>query len=196
MFKKLVLATNNKGKLQEILAMLPETDVRPQGEFFSEEAIEDGLSFIENALIKARFAAEKTGLPAIADDSGIEVSALQGEPGIYSARYAGVGASDLDNLNQLLQSMESVAEGQRQASYYCAMVCVRHAKDPTPLIGMGRWHGEILRQPKGSGGFGYDPIFWLPDLQCSAAELDAQHKNEISHRAQALRALVAQLISE
>lgn len=190
----LVLATNNAGKLKELLALFPDKDVRPQSDFFSEQAEETGLSFIENALVKARFASQKTGLPAIADDSGIEVSALSGEPGIYSARYAGINASDTQNLNKLLEAMHEVPDDQRQASYYCAMVCVRHANDPTPLIGLGRWQGELLRQPKGDGGFGYDPIFYLPDYECTAAEIDAQLKNQISHRAQALQALVAQLV--
>ncbi|HEY9018186.1 RdgB/HAM1 family non-canonical purine NTP pyrophosphatase [Thiomicrospira sp.] len=189
----LVLATNNAGKLKELLALFPDKDVRPQSDFFSEQVEETGLSFIENALLKARFAAQKTGLPVIADDSGIEVAALNGEPGIYSARYAGEGATDTQNLYKLLEAMHGVPETQRQASYYCAMVCVRHANDPTPLIGLGRWHGEILRQPQGDGGFGYDPIFYLPDYQCSAAEIGAELKNQISHRAQALQALVAQL---
>ncbi|UQB42365.1 RdgB/HAM1 family non-canonical purine NTP pyrophosphatase [Thiomicrospira microaerophila] len=189
----LVLATNNKGKLKEMLALLPGKDVRPQGEFFSEEAGENGLSFIENALLKARFASAKTGLPAIADDSGIEVAALNGEPGIYSARYAGIGATDRQNLNKLLEKMDEVEDGQRQASYYCAMVCVRHANDPTPLIGLGRWKGVLLRHPRGEGGFGYDPIFYVPEFDCTAAELDPIEKNKISHRAQALRSLIAQL---
>lgn len=189
----LVLATNNNGKLKEMLALLPGKDVRPQGEFFTEEAGENGLSFIENALLKARFASAKTGLPAIADDSGIEVAALQGEPGIYSARYAGIGATDRQNLNKLLEKMDEVEDGQRQASYYCAMVCVRHANDPTPLIGLGRWKGQLLRHPRGEGGFGYDPIFYVPEFDCTAAELDPIEKNKISHRAQALRSLIAQL---
>lgn len=189
----LVLATNNAGKLKELLALFPDKDVRPQSDFFSEQSEETGLSFIENALLKARFAAQKTGLPVIADDSGIEVAALNGEPGIYSARYAGEGATDTQNLYKLLEAMHEVPDDQRQASYYCAMVCVRHANDPTPLIGLGRWQGELLRQPKGDGGFGYDPIFYLPDYECTAAEIDAQLKNQISHRAQALQDLVAQL---
>jgi XTP/dITP diphosphohydrolase len=189
----LVLATNNKGKLKEMLALLPGKDVRPQGEFFSDEAGENGLSFIENALLKARFASAKTGLPAIADDSGIEVAALNGEPGIYSARYAGMGATDRQNLNKLLEKMDEVEDADRQASYYCAMVCVRHANDPTPLIGLGRWQGRLLRHPRGEGGFGYDPIFYIPAFDCTAAELDPVEKNKVSHRAQALRALIAQL---
>lgn len=189
----LVLATNNQGKLKELLALFPDKDVRPQGDFFDAEVEETGLSFIENALLKARFASEKTGLPAIADDSGIEVAALNGEPGIFSARYAGEGATDTQNLYKLLEAMHDVADGERQASYYCAMVCVRHANDPTPLIGLGRWQGEILRQPEGQGGFGYDPIFYLAEHQCTAAEISAELKNQISHRGQALQALVAQL---
>jgi len=189
----LVLATNNSGKLKEMLALLPGADIRPQGDFFSENVEETGLSFIENALIKARFASEKTGLPAIADDSGIEVDALNGEPGIFSARYAGEGAGDIANMYKLLGAMHHIPEGERQASYYCAMVCVRHAKDPTPLIGLGRLQGEILRAPQGEGGFGYDPIFYLPELECTAAELTQEEKNQISHRAQALHALIRQL---
>lgn len=189
----LVLATNNKGKLKEMLALLPGKDVRPQGEFFSDEAGENGLSFIENALLKARFASAKTGLPAIADDSGIEVAALNGAPGIHSARYAGIGATDRQNLNKLLEQMDEIEDANRQASYYCAMVCVRHANDPTPLIGLGRWQGQLLRHPRGEGGFGYDPIFYIPELDCTAAEIDPLEKNKISHRAQALRSLIAQL---
>ncbi len=189
-----VLATNNKGKLAELVALLPDKDLRPQGAFFQAEAEETGLSFIENAIIKARFAADKTGLPAIADDSGIEVNALNGQPGIYSARYAGVGSTDLDNLQKLLAELHDVDDDQRQASYYCAMVYVRHAQDPTPIIGLGRWQGQILRAPQGSGGFGYDPIFYLADYQCTAAQLAPELKNQISHRAQALAALVAQLV--
>lgn len=191
-----VLASNNAGKLREILALLPDWDVRPQGDFFSQEAEENGLTFIENALIKARFASAKTGLPAIADDSGIEVAALQGAPGIYSARYAGVNADDAQNCAALLHAMRAVEEGQRGAAYYCAMVAVRHAKDPTPLIGLGRWRGRLLTAPRGEGGFGYDPLMYFDDLQASAAELDPMLKNQFSHRAQALRALVSQLQSE
>lgn len=191
--KQLVLATHNAGKLQEIKTLLPDWSIRAQGEFFDQQADETGLSFIENAIIKARFAAGKTGLAAIADDSGIEVKALQGAPGIYSSRYAGEGASDAQNLNHLLQEMESVADGERQAAYYCAMVYLRHPQDPTPIIGLGRWAGELLRAPQGEGGFGYDPVFYVPQWQCTAAQLSSAQKNSVSHRAQALKSLVSQL---
>jgi XTP/dITP diphosphohydrolase len=193
--KQLVLATGNAGKLKEMGAILQPLgwNVRPQSAFFADEADETGLTFIENAILKARHASQKTGLPAIADDSGIEVDALQGRPGIYSARYAGEAASDAANLNKLLQEMQAIPAGQRQASYYCAMVFCRYSEDPTPLIGLGRWSGDILLAPQGSGGFGYDPIFYLPELGLSAAELGQEDKNRISHRAQALNALVEQI---
>jgi len=199
--KKVVLATGNVGKLQEMNAILQPLawQVVSQKELFSEEAEENGKSFIENAILKARFAAEKTGLPAIADDSGIEVSALKGLPGIYSARFAeelmpaGKSPSDEDNLQKLLLDMQTIPAGQRQASYYCAMVYVEHENDPTPIIGLGRWYGEILHEKRGDGGFGYDPIFWIDELGKSSAELDKSQKNQISHRAQALNALVMQL---
>lgn len=196
---RLVLATGNPGKLAEISAIMAPRgwQVQPQSDFFSEEAEETGLTFIENAVLKARFASEHSGLPAMADDSGLEVSALQGEPGIYSARYsadaAGSMVSDASNLQKLLQKMRTVPNTARQASYYCAMVLVRHAADPTPLIGLGQWHGEILKAPLGDGGFGYDPVFWLPELQQTAAQLPKDQKNQISHRAQALQALLTQL---
>lgn len=195
----LVLATGNKGKLKEMSDILQPLgwDVRPQSEFFSAEADETGLSFIENAILKARFASEQTGLPAIADDSGIEVSYLHGKPGIYSSRYSadlhGEQTNDETNLQKLLKELEGVPSEQRHASYYCAMVYVEHAEDPTPVIGLGRWYGEILTEKRGDGGFGYDPIFWVDELGKSAAELDKAEKNRISHRAQALNALVMQL---
>lgn len=193
--KQVVLATGNPGKLKEMAEILQPFGwgVSPQSDFFADEAEETGLSFIENAILKARFACRKTGLPAIADDSGLEVAALQGRPGIYSARYAGPNASDADNLHRLLVDMNEVPPNQRQASYYCAMVFCRHADDPTPLVGLGRWKGEILQAPQGDGGFGYDPIFWVPELEKSAAQLSKQQKNAMSHRAQALHALVEQI---
>ncbi|MDG6778639.1 RdgB/HAM1 family non-canonical purine NTP pyrophosphatase [Thiomicrorhabdus sp. zzn3] len=197
--KTLVLATGNPGKLKEMGEILQPLgwNVRPQKEFFSSEADETGLSFVENAILKARYACEQTGLPAIADDSGIEVNALHGRPGIYSARYAaldgGGNASDEANLQKLLQDMDDVPSCMRQASYYCAMAFCRFAEDPTPLIGLGRWQGEIGYEPKGDGGFGYDPIFNLPELGKTAAELSKEEKNHISHRAQALQALVQQI---
>lgn len=193
--KQVVLASNNAGKLAEMHDILAPLgwEVHSQSAFFQDEAIEDGQSFIENALIKARFASLKTGLPAIADDSGLEVPALQGQPGIYSARYAGPQANDALNNEKLLREMQNLQGEQRQACYYCAMVYVAHAQDPTPLIGLGRWCGSVLSAPQGTGGFGYDPLIWLETEQCSAAELTKQQKNAVSHRAQALSALMAQL---
>lgn len=196
--QKVVLASGNRGKLQEMSDILAPYgwEVHAQSEFFSEEAEESGLSFIENAILKARFAALKTGLPAIADDSGIEVHALKGRPGIYSARYSAdevEQVSDESNLQKLLKELSGVPEGARQASYYCAMVYVEHAEDPTPIVGLGRWYGEILHAKRGDGGFGYDPVFWVEELGKSAAELPKEQKNQISHRAQALNALLMQL---
>lgn len=195
---ELVLATGNAGKLQEMKDILSPYgwQVRGQKEFFQDEADETGLSFVENAILKARFAAKKTGLPAIADDSGIEVSALKGKPGIYSARFSADETdqvTDESNLQKLLQEMKVIPQGKRQASYYCAMVYVEHFEDPTPVIGLGRWYGEILREKRGEGGFGYDPIFWVEEFEKTAAELSKEQKNQISHRAQALNALTMQL---
>ncbi|GKT12859.1 MAG: XTP/dITP diphosphohydrolase [Thiomicrorhabdus sp.] len=194
-----ILATGNAGKLKEMTDILQPHgwQVKPQSEFFDTEADETGLTFIENAILKARYAAEKTGLPAIADDSGLEVSDLNGQPGIYSARYSrdlfGDDANDETNLQKLLDELEGVPAEQRQASYYCAMVYVEHALDPTPIIGLGRWYGEIMTERRGDGGFGYDPIFWVEELNKSAAELPKTQKNQMSHRAQALNSLVMQL---
>lgn len=196
--QKVVLASGNQGKLKEMGEILAPYgfEVLPQSQFFSDEADETGLSFIENAILKARFAAGKSGLPAIADDSGIEVTALNGKPGIYSARYS-EGAveqvSDETNLQKLLQDMQDVPDGERQASYYCAMVHVAHAEDPTPVIGLGRWYGEILPEKRGDGGFGYDPIFWVDEFGKASAELSKEQKNQVSHRAQALNELLMQL---
>lgn len=197
--KTWVLATGNPGKLAEMKTILSPlgVSVQAQSDFFTDEAVEDGLSFIENALIKARFASQKTGLPAIADDSGLEVEALQGRPGIFSARYAegyqGQPASDALNNAKLLAEMDGLPKEQRQACYYCAMVFVRHAQDPTPLIGLGQWCGEVMQAPQGEGGFGYDPIIWMDDFNCSVAQLTKEVKNCVSHRAQALRLLTEQL---
>lgn len=195
---KVVLATGNPGKLQEIKAILQPLgwQVVSQKQLFAEEAEENGKSFIENAILKARFASAKTGLPAIADDSGIEVSALKGKPGIYSARYSEdvVDApNDETNLQKLLSELKNIPAGQRQASYYCAMVYVAHEHDPTPIIGLGQWFGEVLHEKRGKAGFGYDPIFWIDELGKTSAELEKTQKNQISHRAQALNALVMQL---
>lgn len=197
--KTVILATGNAGKLTEMREILVPLalSVQPQSDYFSEDADEDGLSFIENAIIKARFASAKTGLPAIADDSGLEVDFLQGRPGIHSARYSegyqGQAASDSLNNQKLLDELNGVPTENRQACYYCAMVYVRHAEDPTPLIGLGQWCGTVLEAPSGTGGFGYDPLIWMEEEGCSVAELSKTVKNKISHRAKALQALVAQL---
>ncbi len=192
---RVVLATNNAGKLRELQAMLQPLgfDVLPKSQFTREEVIEDGDSFVANALLKARHAARVSGLPAIADDSGIEVDALHGAPGIYSARYAGVNASDADNLNTLLHALNDVEDKARTARYRCALVYVRHAKDENPIICEASWEGRITRYTQGAGGFGYDPIFWLSEYGCTAAELSAELKNSISHRGQALQQLLRAL---
>ncbi len=193
--KKIVLASGNPGKVREINELLAGHDIEvvPQSEFGVPEAEETGLTFVENAILKARNAARHTGLPAIADDSGIEVDALRGAPGIYSARYAGPGASDEDNLRKLLAELEGVPEAERTARFQCLMVYMEHAEDPTPLIFQGTWEGRILDAPRGENGFGYDPVFFVPEHGCSAAELAPEQKNALSHRGQALRQLVAAL---
>ena len=195
---RLVLATGNAGKLREMRAILAPwgVDVRPQSEFTRAAAEETGLSFVENALLKARFAAEISGLPAIADDSGLEVDALHGAPGIHSARYAGPGADDLANNDRLLRDLETVPDAERSARYRCAMVYLRWALDPAPLVCQASWEGRIGRLPRGGGGFGYDPLFLVGDGPQTAAELEAVHKNEVSHRGRALRALVAELVGD
>jgi len=191
----IILASSNPGKLREINQLLAGLDmiVRPQGEFNVIDAEETGLSFVENAILKARNAARHTGLPAIADDSGLEVDALAGAPGIYSARYAGEAATDLENLEKLLDALVDVPEENRSARFQCLMVYMRHADDPTPLICQGSWEGRILTAARGSNGFGYDPVFFVPTHNCASAELPAQTKNSLSHRGQALRQLVAAL---
>jgi XTP/dITP diphosphohydrolase len=193
--KDIVLASSNPGKVREINQVLAELgmQVRPQGEFSVIDAEETGLTFVENAILKARNAAQHTGLPAIADDSGLEVDALAGAPGIYSARFAGKGASDQANLEKLLVELEAVPEEQRTARFQCLMVFMRHAEDPTPLICQGTWEGRILFEPRGDNGFGYDPVFHVPTHDCSSAELPPETKNALSHRGQALRQLVAAL---
>ena len=170
-----------------------ELEILPQSTFNIEEVEETGLSFVENAILKARHAAAKSGLPAIADDSGLEVDALNGAPGIYSARYAGPGASDTQNLQKLLTDMEKVPQEQRTARFQCLMVYMRHAHDPTPLICQGTWEGQITFEPRGEGGFGYDPVFFVPTHHCTSAELAPEVKNQLSHRGQALGRLVAAL---
>lgn len=193
--KQLVLASNNPGKVREIGHMLAdlELEVLPQSTFSIDEVEETGLSFVENAILKARHAAAQSGLAAIADDSGLEVDALNGAPGIYSARYAGPGASDSDNLQKLLRDLAQVPQNQRTARFQCLMVYMRHAQDPTPLICQGTWEGRITFEPRGVSGFGYDPIFYVPTHDCTSAELAPEVKNQLSHRGQALRRLVAAL---
>lgn len=190
----IVLASGNAGKIREIQAILQNDKILPQSQFNVAEAEETGSTFVENAIIKARNAARHCRLPAIADDSGLVVDALDGAPGVISARYAGVGASDRDNLDKLLRDMEAVADAERSARFICVMVFLRHAEDPIPIIAQGIWEGRILRQPVGDNGFGYDPIFWVEQYQCSSAQLAPELKNALSHRGQALRQLGQQLI--
>jgi XTP/dITP diphosphohydrolase len=191
--KEIILASSNQGKVREINQLLTGLDlhVQPQTEHGVPDIEETGLTFVENAILKARNAAQHTGLAAIADDSGIEVDALRGEPGIYSARYAGAGASDQANLEKLLTELGDLPEEQRTARFQCLMVYMRHANDPTPLICQGTWEGRILFEPRGENGFGYDPVFYVPTHDCSSAELAADVKNSLSHRGQALRKLLA-----
>ena len=195
MSQRIILASNNPGKVREIGQLLADQDIEvlPQNNFDVPEAEETGLTFVENAILKARNAAHYTGLPAIADDSGIEVDALKGAPGIYSARFAGVGASDEDNLQKLLQELKNVPEDKRSARFQCLMVYLRHENDPTPLICQGTWEGRILFEPTGTGGFGYDPVFYVPEHDCASAALAPEVKNQLSHRGKALRQLVATL---
>lgn len=190
-----VLASRNRKKLAEMQALLVplNLNLRLASEFGDEAPEETAPTFVENALLKARHAARVSGLPAIADDSGIEVDALAGRPGVRSARYAGGNASDADNNARLLQELAGVPAERRGARFVCAMVFLRHAGDPVPLIAQGRWPGRILHAPRGDNGFGYDPLFWVPEHGCSAAELDPAVKNRISHRGRAAAALVAQL---
>ena len=193
--KEIVLASSNPGKVREINQLLATLDlhVQPQSEFGVIDAEETGLTFVENAILKARNAAQHTGLPAIADDSGIEVDALNGAPGIYSARYAGSNASDQANLEKLLAELDGLPEAKRSARFQCLMVFMEHANDPTPVICQGTWEGRILPAARGDNGFGYDPVFYVPSHDCSSAELPADVKNALSHRGQALRQLVTAL---
>jgi XTP/dITP diphosphohydrolase len=192
----IVLASNNAGKVREVNQLLAPAGiaVRPQGELGIGEADETGFSFVENAILKGRHAAEASGLPALADDSGLEVDALNGAPGIYSARYAGAGAGDDANCGKLLAALHDIPEDARTARFQCVVVFMRHAHDPTPLICQGTWEGRILDAPRGDNGFGYDPVFFVPGRGCSAAELDSATKNALSHRGQALAKLVDQLV--
>ncbi|MET0066619.1 MAG: RdgB/HAM1 family non-canonical purine NTP pyrophosphatase [Candidatus Thiodiazotropha sp.] len=193
--EKIVLASNNAGKVREINQLLTREQITvvPQKEFKIPDAVEDGLSFVENAIKKARHASRLSGLSAIADDSGIEVDALNGAPGIYSARFAGAGASDEANLQKLLADMAQVPDAERSARFQCLMVYMRHAEDPTPLICQGTWEGRILFEPAGENGFGYDPVFYVPTHNCSSAQLDPETKNSLSHRGQALQKLLRAL---
>ncbi|MGO3699803.1 MULTISPECIES: RdgB/HAM1 family non-canonical purine NTP pyrophosphatase [Halomonas] len=188
----LVLASGNAGKLKEFNQLLAPLglDVRPQADFGVYDVEETGLTFVENALLKAREASRVSGLPALADDSGLEVDALSGAPGIYSARYAGEPKSDQRNNEKLLAALNDCAEGQRTGRYWCVLVYLRHPADPVPVIVQHSWEGELLAYPRGEGGFGYDPLFWLPDQGMSVAELPSDLKNRLSHRGRALQGLV------
>lgn len=188
----LVLASGNVGKLKEFNELLAPLgfDVHPQADYGVHDVAETGVTFVENALIKAREASRQCGLPALADDSGLEVDALQGAPGIYSARYAGEPKSDQRNNAKLLEALQACPEGQRTARYWCVLVYLRHPEDPVPVIVQRSWEGEVLAHPRGEGGFGYDPLFWLPDQSMSVAELPSETKNRLSHRGRALTGLV------
>lgn len=192
---RLVIASNNKGKIAELTDLLRPLGLTPvaQGELGVGEAEEPAVTFVENAILKARHAARITGLPALADDSGLAVDVLGGEPGVRSARYAGESASDEDNVRALLDAMAGIPEQQRTAQFHCVLVFLRHADDPTPVICHGRWPGHILEQPRGEGGFGYDPVFLVPETGTSAAELSREDKGRISHRGRALAQLLDQL---
>lgn len=197
---KIVLASGNAGKLREFRALFDthfaqqQIEMLPQTELGVTEAEETGLSFVENAIIKARHASAVTGLPALADDSGLEVDALAGAPGIYSARYAqpqdGFGSGDAANNAKLLAALQDVPEAQRSARFQCVLVYMRHTNDPTPQVFQGSWEGRILHAPEGTDGFGYDPLFYVPETNCAAASLSKERKNQLSHRAQALQQLL------
>ena len=188
---KIVLATGNQGKVREMADILSEFgfDVVAQSEFNVSEVAETGTTFIENAIIKARHAAKETGLPAIADDSGLEVDYLNGAPGIYSARYSGEGATDKQNIEKLLDAMQGVETEKRTARFHCVLVLMRHENDPTPLVCHGKWEGQILTEEHGENGFGYDPVFFVPEDNCASAELDPSRKKQLSHRGKALASL-------
>jgi len=192
---KVVLASSNAGKVKEFMQLLSGVgmDVRPQSEFNVPDADETGLTFVENAILKARNAAELTGLPAIADDSGIEVDALQGQPGIYSARYAGIGAGAAACNEKLLDALKNTPEAARTARFRCCIVMFKHAADPSPIIAEGHWEGRILEQLTGTEGFGYDPLFFVPTHNMSAAQMVPAEKNRISHRGLALQGLLERL---
>ena len=194
-YKKIVLATNNLNKVREINELFQESiyKIIPQSEFKVTEVEETGKTFIENALIKARNAAKYTDLPVIADDSGIEVDALDGRPGIFSARYSGIGATEKDNLTKLIKDIKHIDRKNCQAKFICAMVYIANENDPNPIIVEGIWKGYVITKPRGVNGFGYDPIFYVPEYECTSAELDRKKKNQLSHRGQAIRKLTKKL---
>jgi XTP/dITP diphosphohydrolase len=193
LIKELVLASHNAGKLKELQAMLGDAvRVRSVAEFSSHEPEETGLSFVENAILKARHAARVSGLPALADDSGLAVDALGGAPGIRSARYAG-GGGDAANNAKLLEALQDVPDAERGAQFVCALALVQHADDPLPILCEGLWHGRILHEARGEGGFGYDPLFWVAERECASAELPSAEKNRLSHRARAMAQLKQRL---
>ena len=195
MKKKWVLATGNKGKVKEMSELLNSfsIEVLPQSQFDVSEVAETGTTFVENAIIKARHAAKITGLPAIADDSGLEIDFLNGQPGIHSARFAGENATDQENIELLLNKLEGVGQAHRSACFQCVLVYLRHALDPTPIICQGTWHGTITESVQGENGFGYDPVFWVESEQCTSAQLSKQRKGELSHRGKALTMLITLL---
>lgn len=192
---QVVLASNNAGKVKEFQQLFAGRgiDVIPQSRFAIPDAEETGLSFIENAILKARHASRLSGLPAIADDSGLEVDHLRGAPGIYSARFSGAGATDKKNNAKLLQLLDGVAADKRTARFQCLLACLQHPDDPTPVISQGTWEGTIATEPSGGNGFGYDPLFFVPELGCTSASLNKETKNRFSHRARAMQNLLSQL---
>jgi len=192
---KVTVASSNKGKLAEFQQLLSglNFDVVPQSEFQVPDAIENGLSFVENAIIKARHASKLTGLPAIADDSGLEVDFLNGAPGIYSSRFSGENATDEKNNQRLLSLLQEVEENERTARFQCLLVYMRHPEDPTPIICQGTWEGLITLNPEGDNGFGYDPLFFIPEFNCTSAQLEKTQKNKISHRGKAMAQLLKRL---
>ena len=194
-YKKIVLATNNLNKVREINELFQESiyKIIPQSEFKVTEVEETGKTFTENALIKARNAAKYTDLPVIADDSGIEVDALDGRPGIFSARYSGIGATEKDNLTKLIKDIKHIDRKNCQAKFICAMVYIAYENDPNPIIVEGIWKGYVITKPRGVNGFGSDPIFYVPEYECTSAELDRKKKNQLSHRGQAIRKLTKKL---
>ncbi|MEP0356661.1 XTP/dITP diphosphatase [Paraglaciecola sp.] len=193
--ENVVLATGNQGKVKELANMLSGLNIKvlPQSEFAVNDVAETGTTFVENAIIKARHAAKVTGLPAIADDSGLAVDALGGAPGVYSARYSGDNATDQSNIIKLLDNLNDTPKEKRQAKFLCVLVFMRHAEDPTPIICQGEWSGHITTEQGGKNGFGYDPIFWVQEQNCTSAELTPEQKNALSHRGKALKQLLAQL---